>query len=450
MIFIFTYIDEIAGKGIETNTLAKMFGYIFLTFLPGSMPLAVLLSSIMTFGNLGETYELASMKSAGLSLLSIMRPVLILIIGLAGFCFLFNNYTLPYLHLKATRLLYDVRSAKPAFNLKESVFYNGIDGYSIRVGKKDRDGKSIHNVYIYDHSEGTGNNVQMYAKDGEIFVTGGSKFLTIKLFNGTRYQQNVNDVKQEHTRPNMIMHFKQQVVRIDLSSLKLQKTDEELFKNNAEMMNVSQLHSYKDTAAKYRAQTYKQTYNQFTNFYFFQRSLSQFKKSANDTSFLPLENYLAKQPTQKRKIILESAQNMVKSAQSFIDSKVLEEDGQVVEQAKYEVEWHKKFTLSFACIILFFVGAPLGAIVRKGGFGMPVIISVFLFIIYHVISFTLEKMVLQDKLGVVIGMWTAPLIYLPLGLWLSNKAAKDSPLFDKGSYSGGFKKVFSKLFPAAG
>ncbi|HXD93042.1 MAG TPA: LptF/LptG family permease, partial [Bacteroidia bacterium] len=146
MIFLFTYIDEIIGKGVDNVTLTKMFGYMFITFLSPSMPLAVLLSSIMTFGNLGENYELASMKSAGLSLLSIMRPILVFVLGLACFCFLFSNYTLPYIHLKAGRLLYDVRSSKPAVNIKESIFYNGIDGYSIRIGKKDNDGITIHNV----------------------------------------------------------------------------------------------------------------------------------------------------------------------------------------------------------------------------------------------------------------------------------------------------------------
>ena len=448
MIFIFTYIDEIAGKGVDNSTLAKMFGYMFLTFLPPSMPLAVLLSSIMTFGSLGETYELASMKSAGLSLISIMKPVLALIFGLAAFCFLFNNFTLPYIHLKAARLLYDVRSSKPAFKLKESVYYNGIDGYSMRIGKKDNDGKTIHNIYIYDHTEGKGNTSQMYAKDGEISVTGGNaRYLTIKLQNGTRYQQPLDDAEQERKRPNMIMHFKEQTVRIDLASLKMQSTDEQLFKNHAEMMNVSQLKSYKDTAIKYRNESYASTYKQFIEQYYFQKSLAQFKLNEKDTAQFKIADYLAHQSELKRKNILESAQNLTKSASSFIDSKVNEEDGHIGDQAKFDIEWHKKFTLSFACIILFFVGAPLGAIVRKGGFGMPVIISVFLFITYHVISFTLEKMVLQDKLIVLAGMWTAPLIFLPIGFWLTLKAANDSPLFDMTVYSDFFRKLFSKFKP---
>jgi lipopolysaccharide export system permease protein len=445
MIFIFTYIDEIAGKGVEGAMLAKMFVYMFLTFLPPSMPLAVLLSSIMTFGGLGETYELASMKSAGLSLISIMKPVLIFIFAMAGFCFLFNNYTLPLIHLKAARLLYDVRGAKPAFKLKESVFYNGIDGYSIRVGSKDNDGKTIHNIFIYDHSEGKGNVSQVYAKDGEISVTDNARYLTIKLKNGNRYQQIMDEPRHERTRPDMIVHFKEQVVRIDLTSLKVQSTDEQLFKNHAEMMNVTQLKSYGDTAVKTRLDNYANTYKQFVSQYYFQRSLMQFKTYEKDTSIIPIEKYLAQQTELKRKNILESAQNLVKSASSFLDSKVNEEYSQVEEQAKFDIEWHKKFTLSFACIILFFVGAPLGAIVRKGGFGMPVIISVFLFITYHVISFSLEKMVLQDKLMVIVGMWAAPMLFLPLGFWLTNKAARDSPLFDMTRYIDFYAKIISKF-----
>lgn len=445
MIFIFTYIDEIAGKGVDNSTLAQMFLYMFLTFLPPSMPLAVLLSSIMTFGNLGETYELASMKSAGLSLISIMKPMLVLIVGLAGFCFMFNNFTLPFIHLKAARLLYDVRGSKPAFKLKESVFYNGIDGYSIRVGRKDKDGKTIHNILIYDHTEGKGNICQMYARDGELTLTENARYLTIKLFNGTRYQQMLDDPKQERRRPNMILHFKEQMVRIDLSSLKAQSTDEQLFKNHAEMMNVSQLRMYKDTAIHARLNTYNTTYDQFVNQYYFQKSLAQFKTIEKDTSFLSMGNYIELLKPAKRKTTYENALNLANSAKSFIDSRVNEEAGQIESQADYEVAFHEKFTLSITCIILFFVGAPLGAIVRKGGFGMPVIISVFLFITYHVISISLKKMVLQDKLIVVAGMWTTPLIFLPLGIWLTRKAANDSPLFDITIYKDFFRKLFSKF-----
>ena len=446
MICVFTYIDEIAGKGVDNITLVKMFGYIFITNLPPSMPLAVLLSSIMTFGNLGESYELASMKSAGLSLLSIMRPLLVLIFSLSLFCFLFSNYTLPYIKLKAARLTYDVRSSKPAVSLKESVFNSGIEGYSIRIGRKDNDGISIHNVLIYDHSAGHGNTTQMYARDGKIYTSDDKKFLSIKLFNGTRYSQPLEEARQEHTRPNMIMYFKEQEVKIDLSKIKMQQTDEQLFKNNAEMMNLRLLTQYSDTAFKYRQQGYLQIYKQFSKQYYFQKSLIQCKlnDSMDAKELVPIGVYFSKLPVNKRKNLLENSLNMARSADSFLSSKVTEEENQITEQARLSVEWHKKFTLSVACIILFFVGAPLGAIVRKGGFGLPVVISVFLFIVYHVITFTCEKMVLQDKLNDVVGMWIGPAFYLPLGVWLSIKAANDSPLFDVTVYADFFKKTFIK------
>jgi lipopolysaccharide export system permease protein len=446
MIFLFTYIDEIIGKGVDNVTLVKMFGYMFVTFLAPSMPLAVLLSSIMTFGNLGENYELASMKSAGLSLLSIMRPILVFVFGLAFFCFLFSNYTLPYIHLKAGKLLYDVRSSKPAVNIKESIFYNGIEGYSIRIGKKDNDGITIHNVSIYDHSSGRGNTTQMYAKDGQIFMSADKKFLKIKLFNGTRYEQPLKDAREEKTRPNMVMHFKEQSINIDLSKIKMQQTDENLFKNNAEMMNVRLLGQYTDTAAKYRFQSYQQTYVQFHNAYYFQRSLAQCKlnDSLHTKQIISIDKYLTRLSPTAKKSLIEGALNMARSADAFLDAKAKEEELQIMEQAKFSTEWHKKFTVSFVCIILFFVGAPLGAIVRKGGFGMPVVISIFLFITYYVISITCEKMVLQDKLNDIVGMWIAASIFLPIGIWLSLKAANDSPLFDAVLYIDFFKKIFGK------
>ncbi|MEO8760170.1 MAG: LptF/LptG family permease, partial [Bacteroidia bacterium] len=375
MIFIFTYIDEIAGKGIDNLTLAKMFGYMFITNMPMSMPLAVLLSSIMTFGNLGENYEMAAMKSAGLSLLAIMRPLLVFIVGLAFCCFLFSNYTLPFITLKATRLLYDVRSSKPAISIKESVFYNEIKGYSIRINRKDNDGVGVHNILIYDHTAERGNTTQMYAKDGEISMSPNKKFLNIKLFNGTHYEQPLKDAKDEHTRPNMIMHFKEQEIKIDLSKIKMQQTDEALWKNNAEMMNLRLLSQYVDTAKKYRMQTYRQTYTQFSNAYYFQKSLLQIKlnDSLHAKQTTTINKYVNKLPAAEKKTLIDGALNLARSADSFLDNKVKEEVNQVKDEAKFAVEWHKKFTIACTCIILFFVGAPLGAIVRKGGFGMPVV-----------------------------------------------------------------------------
>ncbi|MBK6833011.1 MAG: LptF/LptG family permease [Bacteroidetes bacterium] len=443
MIFVFTYIDEIAGKGIDAITLVKMFGYTFLMFIPQSIPLAVLLSSIMTFGGLGETYELAAMKSSGLSLLKIMRPILMFIVVLSIFSFAFSNYTMPFIHLKQSSILYDVRGAKPTLNIKESVFYNGIEGYSIRIGKKDVDGQTIRNITIYDHHEGKGNLVQMYADSGMLQTSGDKNALVMTLFNGNRYQQVLENHLDYQRRPMISAAFQKQVVFFDLSGFQLKRTDEDLFRNNAEMMNVSQLTSYMDTIKKENKELAE---NVFVNFaqYFNPRALRVSNKiDSLNLPYMSVHEYISRFDPVAKKQLYEIALNQARSSSAFLDGKMNEEKQQREEQAKFEVNWHKKFTLSFACIVLFFVGAPLGAIVRKGGLGMPVVISVVLFIIYHVISFTCEKMALEGQMNPTLAMWVGPTIFLPFGIWLSIKAAKDSALFDIGDYFKFFGKIIS-------
>ena len=445
MVFVFTYIDEIAGKGIDAWTLAQMFFFTFLMFIPNSMPLAVLLSSIMTFGNLGENYELAALKSSGLSLTKIMRPLLVFIIFLSLFSFYFNNYTMPFIHLKQASLLYDVRGAKPALNIKEGIFYNGIEGYSIRVGSKDVDGKTIRNILIYDHTERKGNVVQMYADSGRLEMNQGKDALIITLYNGTRYEQIVNEARDLRTRPMMTVAFEEQMVRIDLSGFKMKRTDEELFKNNAEMMNLRQLSNYIDTAKYEKKKMAKNVYQNFTSYFNQNAYRLNKKKDSLKSDFISVNDHLKKYDLQARKQIIENALNITRSSSSFLDGKIQEDESNKMEQARYEINWHGKFTLSFACIVLFFVGAPLGAIVRKGGLGMPVVISVFLFIIYHVISFSCQKMALQGKMDSAIGMWIGPLSFLPFGIWLTYKSATDSALFDSVLYIEFFQKLIAKF-----
>jgi lipopolysaccharide export system permease protein len=435
MIFVFTYIDEIAGKGIDTGTLAQLFFYTFLMFIPTSMPLAVLLSSIMTFGNLGENYELAAMKSSGLSLLRIMRPMMVFIVFLSVFCFSFSNYTLPYIHLKQASMLYDVRGAKPTLNIKESVFYNGIEGYSIRVGRKEADGQTIRNILIYDHTEKKGNVVQMYADSGRLQTSGNKNALVMTLYNGHRYQQVLESNSDVLRRPMISASFEKQVVFFDLSAFQMKRTDEELFRNNAEMMNVSQLNNYIDTIKKDQVELSDNIRENFTRYYNTRAVHTSSYIDSLKIGMLSIHDYLRKLDEPTRNQLIENALNQATNGSKFLEDKINDEEKNITEKAKFEVNWHKKFTLSFACLVLFFVGAPLGAIVRKGGLGMPVVISVILFIIYHVISFSCEKMALEGQMNPVIAMWIGPVLFLPFGFWLSYKAATDSALFDMVSYT---------------
>lgn len=443
MIFVFTYIDEIAGKGIDGITLAKMFSYTFLMFVPQSMPLAILLSSIMTFGGLGETYELAAMKSSGLSLIKIMQPVVYFIFFLAIVCFAYSNYTMPYIHLKQSSLLYDVRGAKPTLSIKESVFYNGIEGYSIRVGKKENDGKTIKNVTIYDHHEGKGNLVQMYADSGLLETTSDKEKLIMTLYNGNRYQQLLSDPIDFKRRPMISFSFEKQRIVFDLSGFKIKRTNEELFRNNAEMMNVSQLTNYVDTIQKEKDKLTETTFANYSNYFNSKAVRSSRVSDSLNTAFISINEYLTRVNANTKAQIFENALTQARSCDSYLTEKEIEFRGKNDEEAKFLVNWHKKFTLSFACFVLFFVGAPLGAIVRKGGLGMPVVISVILFIIYHVISFSAEKMALEGEMQPLVAMWIGPFLFLPFGIWLSVKAAKDSSLFDGTVYITFLKKIIA-------
>ena len=248
---VITYLDDFIGKGLKTTDLLKLFAYAWIAIIPQCIPLAVLLASIMSFGNLAENYELAAMKSSGLSLLRIMKPMLVVILMLAGLTFLFNNFILPVVHLKFTSLLYDIRQKKPTVNIREGIFYNGIENYSLRVGKKSENKDTLKDIYIYDHSAHLGNVIQMYAKTGKITTTADTSELVIILRDGNRYEEVDNGSSFSTVKKSLSqLNYKQLQVNIPLQDFKLKRTNEELFKGNEEMLNVWQLDSVVDSTKR--------------------------------------------------------------------------------------------------------------------------------------------------------------------------------------------------------
>ena len=434
MQFLWKYIDDLVGKGLEWNVIGELLFYASATLVPMALPLAILLSSIMTFGNMGEHYELVSMKSAGLSLWRIMSPLIITTLLISGIAFYFSNTVLPYVNLKMGSLLYDVREQKPALQIKERVFYNGIDGYSIRVGKKGPDGRSIYNVMIYDHTQYRGNNILVTAEEGKMEMSTDKNFLILTLKNGYKYEEKVEnslDVMKPH--PLTRIHFKEQEVRFDLSGFNLQRTDEDLFKNNYQMLNLRQLthamDSLKAKSSKKYAEITLQVYNNYLGKA--QRAIAEADSLGVQTS---AENPVYSMKPDQQLRIVETAANLTRAAQANLQSSM--EELQVNDEVimRHEVEWHRKFTLPFACIVLFFIGAPLGAIIRKGGLGMPVVVSVIFFIFFHVLSITGEKFAKEGVLLAWQGMWLASAVLLPLGILLTWKATSDSSLFNIESY----------------
>ena len=468
MQFLWKYVDDLIGKGLEWYIISELMLYASASLVPLALPLAILLSSIMTFGNIGEHCELVALKSAGLSLQKIMMPLIILTILTSFTAFYFSNNILPLANLKFQTLLYDITHQKPAIEIKEGIFYNGIDGYTIRIGKKEKNGELLKNIMIYDHTNRAGSDKVILAETGSMQITPDNQFMLIHLKNGASYEEKKTEEKDKKNFPFLRSLFKEQLIRMDLTGFKLTRTDEELFKDNYQMLNLSQLEEAIDEMEKEKVIKKTDFANHIAeNFYrnkpidlnaqdsiaglnMEKSNLSSATLSSeeislkNDTPSLALQPLFLEQFTRSEKIqAIETATNLVRSAKSYTESFISDLENREKYINRHLVEWHRKLTLSFACMILFFIGAPLGAIIRKGGLGMPVVVSFIFFIIFHVISITGEKFVKEDVMDPSIGMWLASFTLLPVGIFLTYKATRDSVIFDIDFYSG-FLKYLKK------
>ncbi|MBU2650069.1 MAG: LptF/LptG family permease [Bacteroidetes bacterium] len=444
MQFLWKYIDELVGKGLEWYVITELLFYASSTFVPLALPLAILLSSLMTFGNLGEHYELVAMKSSGISLWSIMRPLIVLSVFISVFAFYFSNNVLPVANLKFKSLLYDVRKQKLAFDIQEGVFYNGIENFVMRVGKKDKDDKTIRNVLIYNHTDNKGNTDLTVAKSGIMETTPDGRYLILTLYNGYNYRENIDQKDYRSSKSFQRTNFEEQIRRFDLSAFELRRTDEDLFKRNYHMLNISQLNESIDSLNQLyntRLEIFARDYSRF----YFYNLLDTINNNKYDTMNIPSLEVLDILEPDERKEVAELALSQVRNMKRQLNFTQEDLAGRMEWIKKHMIAWHKKFTLSFACFVLFFIGAPLGAIIRKGGFGLPVVFSVIFFVIFHIISITGEKSAAAGALTIPGGMWMASFVLLPLGIFLTYKATTDSPLLDTESWSKRFKKLFRKI-----
>ena len=439
MQFLWKYIDDLVGKGIDTIIIIKLMVYVSVTLVPLALPLSLLLSSLMTFGNLAEHFEITACKSAGVSLQRIMRPLIITAFLICGSAFYFSNYILPIANLKMNALLYDVRQQKPALLIKEGIFYNGIDGYSIRVGKKERDGQTLRNIMIYDHSENRGNTKLILAESGKMAMSDDERYLLLYLNKGSSYEERENKPGRS-SRPLMRSEFEEELVRFDLSSFKMTRTNEQLFKDNYQMLNLRQLSFASDSLEKKIKDKQNEFYKVLTG-------MINIDTGKTQTAFVPLSNntdFIKYFPADRQKMIVSTASYSVRNLKNMTDDMVQDMEIKSKSLAKHQIEWQRKFTLSFACLILFFIGAPLGAIIKKGGLGTPVVVSIIFFLIYHVISISGEKFAREGVILPWKGMWLSSIILLPIGIFLTYKATTDSGLFDKDTYTRYFNRLFKK------
>ena len=455
MQFLWKYIDDMVGKGLEWNIVLELLFYASLALVPMAFPLSVLLASIMTFGNLGENYELVAMKASGISLFRIMRPLLLVAVALTLFAFYFSNNILPNTNLKFGALMWSVKQQKPEMVITEGVFTNDMDGYSIKVDRKSRNSNFLYGILIYDHTNNQGNVSVTVADSGFMKISEDKKFMVMTLFDGeTAIEENPNERGNERRYPFRRTRFGKQMITVPLRGFEFKRTDESLLRNAYRMMNLSQLeHSEDSLYLDYNYRVRRFALGMRYNYVLDQSvaelsepndSLRDYSPDLADTAIAFADVYDRLDPLQKSEV-LASALNLARRNKQTIDQNVFELYNLKKNVNKYSMEKHRKFTWSVACLIFFFIGAPLGAIIRKGGLGMPVVVSILMFITYYMVSISGEKFAREDLWDMSSGMWFSTLIFLPVGFFLTYKAANDSGLLNIETYEHNIKRFFFYL-----
>ncbi len=434
---LWKYIDDLVGKGLDFVTIGQFLWYVSASLLTLAMPIAILISSIMTFGNLGESFELVAIKSSGVSLLRFMRPLIWISVLFCGITFLFANYVIPYANLKFITLYNDIYLKKPAFDLKPGVFFTHIPGYAIKVDKKDDDGKTIHHVLIYEQGSSIMDN-SIVAEKGTMNISDDKRFLEFNLQNGFRYQErgNPDDSSTEFIRLGFASFKK----LFDLSSLQKQTTNDSIYRNNFKMLSVRQINRSLDSLVKLDdAQAARMNVELSSYMRYSSIPDSLWKKVPEPAAKLKSLDKVI--PDSLNFLVADAALNIATSLRNSIQNAEAEITARHKDIIYHNIEWHRKFSLSLACLVLFFIGAPLGSIIRKGGLGMPLVVAIVFFLIFHLLNMFGEKFVKEEITSPFVGMWLAVIVLIPMGFFLTYKAMHDSQLFSKEFYYRSFKKL---------
>ncbi|MCB2409999.1 LptF/LptG family permease [Hymenobacter lucidus] len=438
MVTLLKYMDDLIGKDLGWQVITKLIFFFSVITIPTALPLAVLLSSLMTYGNLGEHHELTAIKSSGISLTRILRPVLIVSLLLTGLAFWFNNRIVPSANLQTFSLLWDVRQQKLALDIKEGVFYTGLPGYTIKVNQKEgENGDLLKGVMIYDHRNAQGNATVILADSGRMFTRFGGSYLALELFHGRTY------VEQPDARDRAGASFYRQVfdrnlITFSLASFNLNLTDQKLFTGNKMMKNIPQLQQYTDSLHNKLVQERRLFPRQLNPYYVYMR-LDTSGRALNRK----VENWQV--PATKLPVLnanlLDQAENRVRNLRTYVGSTSEHMSNLAKEAGNFRIEIYKKYTQSAAVLLMFLIGAPLGAIIKKGGLGVPVLISIVFFIIYYVLSIIGEKYGREGIMPVASGVWMATVLLLPVGVFFLNQARRDSGLLETDFWGRLFRKV---------
>ncbi len=459
MQFLWRYIDDLVGKGLEIHVLGELFFYAALTMVPMALPLAILLASLMTFGNLGERFELTAMKASGVSLVKVMRPLMVFVALVAVGAFFFQNNVLPIAQTKMWTLLYSVRQKSPEVEIPEGVFYDQIPGYNLYVESKNQETGTLYDMMIYDVSRGFDNTRVILADSGHLKMADDKAHLFLQLYDGEQFENlrdnNGGSSSTGAYQPYRRETFKTKEILVAFDA-NFNRMDESGMRNQYVGKNIEELQATIDSVSlrvdsigasigktikeyPYAGLTYYQT--DYTNP---EHPRTARRPVALDKPIDIDSVFYKEKPAMTRSYLAQAISRARQMKQDYeFQSYTMADDKKTIR--RHGIEMHKKFTLSFACLIFFFIGAPLGAIIRKGGIGTPLVISVFLFIFYYIIDNTGYKMARDGKVEVWEGIWLSSFVLLPLGVFFTYKAVRDSAVFNFDAYKLFILRLRGKL-----
>jgi lipopolysaccharide export system permease protein len=421
------YLDDLIGKDLGVGVLAQLLFYFSVLLVATSLPLAVLLSSLMTYGNLGEHHELTAIKASGIALTRILRPIFLLTVTLGVGAFWFNQTVVPWANLNAYSLLWDVRQQKLALDIKEGVFYSGIPGYTIKVNQKlGENGDRLQGVMIYDHRQASGNAMVILADSGRMFTRFGGAYLGFELFHGQSYVEQP-DARDRAGASFYRQAFTHNLMTFSLASFDLNRTKKDLFKENRMMLNIPQLHKSTDSIQRRLVQERQKLPRQMDSYYNFLRFDTLGQAANRKVAALQVPAAVLAPLTANS---VQQALNRARNSQSFAKSSNDILDGLARDSVLFRIEVYRKYAQSAAVLLMFLIGAPLGAIIKKGGLGVPILVAIVFFIIYYVLSIMGEKYAKEFVMPAGAGMWLSDLVLLPVGLFFLYQAYNDSGLLE--------------------
>lgn len=450
--FIWVFIDEFAGKDLDFGIIAKFIFFNIPSLTPLVLPLTVLLASLLTFGALAENYEFAAMKSTGFSLIRAMRPLIAFMILLSIGTFFINNNVIPAAELTTYNLRNNIKKAKPALAITEGAF-NNLESLNLKVDEKYGDNdRFLKNVVIHKNSKDDKNHTVIKAKEGELSSSEESNILQLILKNGYYYEDiTSNDPKKRDHYQHAKAHFDKYIINVDVSGFNNENLDEIKVDNTFKMMNVTELNetvdSIKDNYKK-NMRFFGENVLRRTGFVDLNNNITIASDSINDNEAKDKNNLISLISAAKKKQVVDIALNGTANKINTLNGKQKDHFFRRKVLNKHIITLHKKFALSVACLVLFFMGAPLGAIIRKGGLGMPIIISMLIFLSYHFLGMFLENFSEDGSVSPEIAGWLPTFILLPFGIYLTNRASKDRPIAELYKYFAPIGRIFGKVFRA--